>query len=163
MSKPKVTRKKRPASTGAPQAARRLTDFVDPVVRQRALLRRVTSPYLPLDDIVLTTRVVAEEGAGAGGAFTVTGEDLAALLHYAQKLGSVTAAVDDGDVSVRLRGLSDLIEAHATSESLIDNDAAYFVANTLQDLAARLETSKDPAFFRAGVLAPAADRKAVAS
>jgi hypothetical protein len=161
MSKPKVTRKKSQPSTGAPQAAR-LANVVDPVVSQRALLERVEVPYLPLDRIVLTTRVVAEEGPGAGYAFSVAGEDLAALLHYVQNLGSVRAAVDDGDVSLRLRGLAELIDAHATDESRIDNNAAYFITNTLNDLAARLETSKDPGFFRVGVLAPVADRKVVA-
>jgi hypothetical protein len=63
-----------------------------------------------------------------------------------------------GDVNLRLRGLSDLIRGH-TPDCELTSEAAYFIAYTLDDLAAKLEADNRVDAFSVFLRKKGADRK----
>lgn len=83
-----------------------------------------------------------------------TAEGLAALLSYGEE-----TSVDGFDVELRLAGLVDLLRATTGGDQTPGRDAVYFIAETLADIRALLQSDRSADRYRVRVVAP----KAVAS
>ena len=132
---------------------------VDPDTEYNDLLGRVKPPLLSLEEIVIKRARMTNPGEKP---FSVHGTDLARLLSFLEAHNNLAHTLDAGDVNLRLRGLAELLRAE---NYCLGENAAFFVANTLDDLAARLETHHegDLSAFRVGLLTAAPGKKAVAS
>jgi hypothetical protein len=106
--------------------------------RENSPISRAKGPALSLDDIMIATTDTNGHG------LTLSGDDLARVLNFIKAHGGVLAATDDGDVNLQLRGLAELFgsrtggDCHGHVE--LGEAGAFFLARTLEELAARLET-----------------------
>lgn len=131
--------KVRNLSTAEPPRPARPLPVVDPATTRAALLTEIKNrPALSLDEIVVIAKYPNHPGEQP---VLLTGADLGHALDVCRAHGGAFNLADDGDTNLRLRGLADLIMAHEDA-SQIGQDAAYFLANTLRDLAAKLEACK---------------------
>jgi hypothetical protein len=73
-------------------------------------------------------------------------EDLAQLLAEETSTSGL-------DVELRLAGLADLLQATYGADQTPGRDAIYFIAETLVDIRARLQTHQDPDRYRVRVVA----------
>lgn len=102
---------------------------------------------LPLDQVVVTATRTRPYSAP----FTIAGKDLARLVGYAEQRGSIGAVVDNGHVNLMLRGLAELLHGHDENDCRLGTAAAFFVAQALEDLAARLEVGDEADGYVLGI------------
>src|SRR5262245_57252755 len=122
----------RPEPQGKPGALR----VGDQLIERTGELADVEDTLLTLADIV----ILGTRADSRGSRFTITGKELAHLLSFRGKSGSL-------DASLQLDGLAELVSGHIDDPKL-DEAAAYFLTVTLENIAARLEADGRTESFR---------------
>jgi hypothetical protein len=150
----------RKATSQSPEVFHVSSRFGDRLLARTGPLANVEGPLLTLGQVVIVSTDPLSPGQER---FTISGQELAALLSFRERYKSTRGAVDGADVNLRLRGLANLLAAHYGKEGCqLDEDGAYFMSCTLEDLAARLEVSGQMDGYRVGVLTAPTGTTAVA-
>jgi NADPH-dependent ferric siderophore reductase len=101
------------------------------------------APLLTLDQL----EILSTSPAGEVTRVDLNAEDLAQLIAYGQE-----TSTSGLDVELRLAGLADLLQATYGADQTPGRDAVYFIAETLVDIRARLETHRDTDRYRVRVV-----------
>jgi hypothetical protein len=102
------------------------------------------APLLALEQLeILSTSATGEVTTRVD----LNAEDLAQLIAY----GGETST-SGLDVELRLAGLADLLQATYGADQTPGRDAIYFIAETLADIRARLQTHRDTGRYRVRVV-----------
>jgi hypothetical protein len=107
------------------------------------------APLLTLDQL----EILSTSPDGKASRVDLNTEDLAQLIAYGEE-----TSTSGLDVELRLAGLADLLQATYGADQTPGRDAIYFIAETLVDIRARLQTHRDKDRYRVRVV-PGALRK----